>query len=207
MSLIVSESKKVELIPEGVQLAVCQALIDVGEQYSQKFDKWSRKVIIVWELPNVKGVDQEGNEYTRKVSREYTAFLGEKTNLEKDLNSWRGKSFTAEERKAFDLKSILNVGCQIQIIHKEKERGTYSEISGIMALPAGMKVESTGQSYVFDIEDESTWSNFGNIPKWIQEKIYLSKEYPTSKLKEFLERNDIVAQWQPVAEGDEKLPF
>ena len=206
MSLIVSESKKIELIPEGVQLAVCQALIDIGEQYSQKFDKWNRKVIVVWELPSLKGVDQEGKEYTRKVSREYTAFLGEKTNLEKDLNSWRGKSFTAEERKAFDLKTILNVGCQIQIIHKEKERGPYAEISGIMALPLGMKVDPTEQPYVFDIEDESTWSNFSKIPKWIQDKIVTSKEYSTSTLKQYLEKNDVVSNWQPV-DNDSQLPF
>lgn len=193
MSLVVEETKKVELIPAGVHMAVCHAIIDIGEQYSEKFDKWNRKVIVIWELPNCKGTDKDGNEFTRKVSKEYSAFLGEKTNLEKDLNAWRGRPFTAEERKGFNLLNILGIGCQIQIIHKEKEKGSFAEIGGIMALPAGMTIQYVDEPYGFDMDVEESWESIKKMPPWVLEKIKKSSKYENSQLKLYIESNAINA--------------
>jgi hypothetical protein len=44
--------------------------------------------------------------------------LGEKANLTKYLTSWRGKPFTAEELKGFDLERLVNAPALIQVAHK-----------------------------------------------------------------------------------------
>lgn len=189
MSLVVEETKKVELIPAGVHMAVCHAIIDIGEQYSEKFDKWNRKVIVIWELPNCKGTDKDGNEFTRKVSKEYSAFLGEKTNLEKDLNAWRGRPFTSEERKGFNLLNLLGIGCQMQIIHKEKEKGSFAEIGGIMALPAGMTIQYVDEPYGFDMDTEESWESLKKMPAWILDKVKKSSQYQNSLLQLYVDAN------------------
>ena len=42
-------------------------------------------------------------------------------NLSKDLTSWRGKPFSAQEKKQFNLGDMLGETCQIQIMEKGKQ--------------------------------------------------------------------------------------
>ena len=56
MSLIINEgsSTSIPLLPEDVYPAVCNMLVDLGDQYSERFGNTSRKVLISWELPGEK---------------------------------------------------------------------------------------------------------------------------------------------------------
>ena len=39
-------------VEPGVYMAVCVGVIDLGEQYSEKFKSYSNKVKIVWAIPS-----------------------------------------------------------------------------------------------------------------------------------------------------------
>ena len=186
MSLIVEETKGVELIDEGVYMAVCKSVIDIGGQYSEMYKKVNKKVIVIWEIPSLIATDKDGNEYARTISKEYTASLNERGNLTKDLNAWRGKAFTPEELKGFDLKNIIGVGCQLQIIHTTKNDKPRQNIGAIMALPKGMKVAAKDLPYYFDMDDPNTWANYQKIPEWICKKIESSENFNGSELQKFI---------------------
>ena len=100
-------------VPQGVHMARCYSLIDMGTQLvrSQHGDKELHKIRIAWELF---GEDEEGNPLTVErdgktlpmtISKSYTLSLNEKANLRKDLESWRGKQFTDDEAKGFDIST------------------------------------------------------------------------------------------------------
>lgn len=192
MSMIVKNEggSSIPLLEEGVYTAVCTGLIDLGFQKSTLFNKNSRKVQVMWTIPSekIKYTDKEGNEKEgmRQMSKEYTACITEKSNLNKDLTSWRGKAFTEEEMKGFDLKKLLLVPCQIQIIHQGKEN-KYASIAGIMSLPKGIKVDTSElTATIFDMSDMNTWNVYETLPKFIQEKIKGSVGFAESELDNYI---------------------
>ena len=181
-------------IPEGVHTAQCYEIIDLGVHYSERFDKKSRKVQIMWELPDEQ-FEYEGEMKPRVISKEYTLSLNEKANLLKDLQAWRGRAFTEEELQGFDLQNVLGKGCQLQIIHTEKNGKTYGNIASIMGLPKGMKLEEPINTPIyFDLESANALSDMDILPTWIQDKIKASETYA-----EMIDK-------KPLGEEDE-LPF
>ena len=165
-------------IPEGVHTAICYGIIDIGVQYSEKFDKSAQKAIIMWEFPD-ETYEHEGQQIPRVLSKDYTLSLAEKSNLRKDLQAWRGKTFTEEELVGFDLKNILGKGCQIQLIHKENN-------AAIMGLPKGMKIpDPVNQLIYFDLSEPGALNQISAFPEWIQNKIKESETY-----KELMSVND-----------------
>ena len=105
MSLTVSAktSGGMEPIPGGTYLAVCNTLIDLGDQYNEQYGKTQRKVLIGWELPD-ETYEKDGETRCRQISSRYTASLDNRGKLKPDLESWRGRVFTQEELAGFDLK-------------------------------------------------------------------------------------------------------
>ncbi|MGE5436587.1 MAG: phage replication initiation protein, NGO0469 family [Syntrophothermus sp.] len=210
MSLIAKSegNTQIELLPEGVHTAVCTQLIDLGVQYSEKFDKSARKVLITWELPNETFETQEGETKNRMVWKEYTLSLGDKANLRKDLQAWRGKAFTEDELKGFDLNNILGVGCQIQIIHTKKGDNTYANIASIMGLPKGMQMDKPNNLLSFDLDDNNDYAvKFDGFPQWIKDKIFASttwKELYEAPLMEDVGYSD-ADDGLPLPDG--KMPF
>ena len=179
MSLIVSENEtpKFEPIAEGTHLAVCNMLVDLGMQYSEKYGKSNRKVLIGWEIPD-EVIEVDGEKHGRSISKRYTASLNEKSSLRKDLASWRGRDFTAEELSAFDLQNIVGTSCLINVIHKEGTNGKiYANIGGIMKLPKGMpKAMPSEPAIVFDLDNDPL-DSIDNLPDWISEEIKRSSTY------------------------------
>ena len=68
--------------------------------------------------------------------------MHEKAALRKDLESWRGKPFTAQELEGFDLEALLSVGCFINVMHQTREGQTYANVAAVMRLPKGMTAPS-----------------------------------------------------------------
>lgn len=172
MSMIAKSegNSNIKRLEDGVYTAVSSMLIDMGIQKSEKYGKSSRKFIIVWNIEN-EFVEVNGEKLPRVMSKEYTMSLGEKSNLRKDLQAWRGKQFTPEELEGFNLYNILNKGCQLQILNAENNGKTYTNIVSIMALPKGMQVNTLDKTVVFDTYDEATWNSYAEIPNWMQERI------------------------------------
>ena len=188
MSMIARNSGGVEIpkLEGGVYTAVSSAMIDIGLQTNEKFDKTQRKFMMVWTILNEQ-IEINGEMQDRVISKEYTFSLHEKSTLKKDLQAWRGKAFTDEELNGFDLLNVLNKACQLQIIQEERNGKSYNNIAGIMSLPKGTEIKGVENAYYFDIETESTWIHYKNIPNWIREKIKKANNYESSGLKDYVE--------------------
>ena len=170
-------------MPAGLKLAICYGLYDLGHHYDEKYDKTNQECTILWEVPSerIEIDDKETGakkNLPRAISQTYNVTLGEKANLRKMLESWRGKGFTAEELKAFDIKNILGQPCQLQIVHKLSKDGTktYANIASIVQAqnqPEVVTAENNLQYFSF--EDKMEIPEY--TPKWIREKIERSDEY------------------------------
>ena len=168
-----------EPIPEGVHIGVCYGVYDLGTHYDERWNKTSRKVRVNWELQDCRiTIEKDGKklDLPRAIGQTYTASLSEKANLRKDLEAWRGKSFTEKELDGFDMQKLAGAACQIQVINTRKNDKTYSNVAGIMALPKGMKAPK--------LENEFQWFSFeegteipDGVPPWIVDIIKGSQEW------------------------------
>jgi len=207
MTIIATSDKEstFEPVPEGVHLAVCYGVVDLGDQYSEQFKNTARKIQLLWEFPFETYTNKEGIEKPRFISREYTLSLGEKANLRKDLTAWRNKAFTEAELAGFDLQNILGKACQISIIHKESNGSKRANIAGIMALTKGTKTpELINELIYFDLDSGETIDTLdiyiATLPAFLQKRIqesstYQAIKYPENKIEVTLEI------------GDEEIPF
>ena len=209
MSMIAKEStgSNIEKLENGVYTAVSSMIIDLGLQTSEKFGKTQRKFMMIWVILGEKVIVND-KELPRTMSKEYGFSLGEKSNLRKDLQAWRGQPFTSEELQGFNILNVLNKACQLQIIKEEKNGNTYNNISSIMALPKGTVVEGIEDTCHFDLEEESTWNNWYRIPTWIQEKIKKAENYESTGLNKFVENYEefLKEQENNVSTDGELLP-
>lgn len=174
-------------LENGVYTALSSMLIDIGFQKSQLDSNIRRKFIMVWDIVG-EFIEVNKEQLPRVMSKEYTLSLNEKSNLRKDLQAWRGKAFTEEELEGFNLLTVMNKPCQLQIINEEKNGKTYNNISAIMAIPKGMTVEPLKETTVFILNNSETWGNWKKIPKWIKEKIKKSEGFEKSELKEYIDK-------------------
>lgn len=110
MSLIAKASggSKFPILEAGSYPAMCYAIVDIGQQYNKTFNNYAQKVIFMWELPGEE-IEIEGEMKPRAISETYTNSLGEKANLRKMLENWRGRAFTQEEMDGFDLRNVLGL--------------------------------------------------------------------------------------------------
>ena len=188
-----------ENCPAGSFAARCYQIIDLGHQtFEWKGEaKVAPKVRITWELNEMMS---DGRPFS--ISREYTASIGDKANLRKDLEAWRGRPFSAEELRNFSLENVLGAPCLLGIVHKPSKDNSkvYANVGSIMALPKGMpSPELVNPAVKFDIGtfDQKV---FDGLSSYVQKKILMSKE---------LEENGIPqasSQDEPVIESDE-VPF
>lgn len=172
-------------LENGVYTAISSMMIDIGGQRSTLDNNIRRKFIMVW---NIVGefVEVNKEKLPRVMSKEYTLSINEKSNLRKDLQAWRGQAFTEEELQGFNLLTVMNKPCQLQIINEEKNGKNYNNISAIMALPKGMKVDPLEETVVFITNNPETWGNYEKIPKWIREKIKKAEGYEGSDLNKYI---------------------
>ena len=173
-------------LENGVYTAISSMLIDIGFQKSVLDSNVRRKFMMIWTIIG-EFIEVNKEQLPRVMSKEYTLSLNEKSNLRKDLQAWRGQAFTEEELQGFDLLTIMNKPCQLQIINEEKNGKTYNNISSIMAMPKGMTVEPLAETTVFLTNNPETWENWKKIPKWIKDKIKKAEGYENSELKAYVE--------------------
>jgi len=188
-----------EQCPAGSFAARCYQIIDLGHQtFEWKGEaKVAPKVRITWELNEPM---QDGRPFS--ISREYTASIGDKANLRKDLEAWRGRPFTATELQNFSLENVLGAPCLLGVVHKPSKDGSkvYANVGSIMALPKGMACpELVNPAVKFDIGtfDQKV---FDGLSSYVQKKILMSKELEEGGIPQSS------SQDEPVIE-DESVPF
>ncbi len=106
------------------------------------------------------------------ISNFYTNSLHEKATLRKDLDTWRGK---ATDKDTIDLIDMLGKGCQIQVIHEQKNDRTVAKVNTVMPLPQGTNVQAESELNYFSFEAGQEISE--KIPEWIRHIIEKSEEY------------------------------
>lgn len=176
---------KVPPVEPGVYMAICVGVIDLGEQYSEKFKSYSNKLRIVWELVG-ETVEVDGEQKPRQLSKEFTFSSNKKSNLRAFLTSWNGRTYTDEEFADLELFDQIGKACQLQVVLNDT--GEYANIDSIMAIPKGVTVPTTDTTPI--IWDMDNWDDelFATLPEWTQEQIKKSTQYqkahaPTDELE------------------------
>jgi hypothetical protein len=169
------KTKKFEPVREGVHHAVCVGVYDLGMQYNDKFERKTHKCIITWELP-LERIIVNNNDLPKQISKQYAVTLNEKSTLRKDLETWRGSRFTAEELKEYDLSALLSQNAQIQVMHKDNGERIYANVVAVLPLPKNMpELEPESNLCFFSFADNSPIPE--DTPDWIVKLIKESDEW------------------------------
>jgi len=176
-----NNAKPRTLIPAGNHLARCYSMVELGTilEDIKGDEKYLQKVRIGWELPEEMRVfDEAKGPQPLAIHKDYTMSLGEKANLRKMLDSWRGIALTDAEAKSFDLTKLLGKACMVNIIHKTSKKGNqYEEISSVTPVPKGLKVKDQINPTVELSYDNFDDKLFQMQPEFIREKMKGSLEY------------------------------
>jgi hypothetical protein len=139
-----------ENAPAGTHLARCIGLTGIGthkKEFKGK-EKWRNTVIITWELPYE--LMSDGKPFV--VNNWYTRSLADRANLRGDLEAWRTKQFTPDELEGFEMKNLLDKGCQVIVGQNEKGK---TFVTGVAALPKGTQLpDRVNELKYFDIYDD-----------------------------------------------------
>lgn len=201
-------------VPAGVHVARCFSLVDLGTQLTsgQYGEKMQHKIRIGWELF---GEDEEGKPLTilsdgkempLTISKSYTVSLHEKAALRKDLAAWRGKDFTDEEAKAFDVSKLLGAYCMVNVTTSETNGVTYTNVAGLTPLPAALKNSKPSpvhSTVVFDL-DNPDMEVFSRFHEKLQEVIKKSPEWAALNRQQAPNNS---APPPTVEEIDDDVPF
>lgn len=167
-------------IPAGNHIARCVEMIHIGtvtEDTGIYAGKVVNKVRLTWETPDELHDFGKGPQ-PFLVSKEFTLSMNEKATLRKVLEGWRGKAFTEEEAKAFDITVLLGKACMLSVIHKAKANGNVrAEISGVASLPKGFEcAPQVNPTKVLSFDD---WNQglFDSLPDFLKNKIKSSRQY------------------------------
>jgi len=174
-----NESKR-EIVPSGTHIARCYSMIHIGTvewEYNGE-TKYTNKIRITFELPHELR-DFSGEDKPMVISKEYTMSLHEKSNLRRDLEGWRGKSFSNQELSSFDVTDILGSPCNVSIIHKTSKSGNeFAQIGSISSMTKGSKCpKQINESFIFNYYDNFDEEWLETQPKWIQDQIKGTDEY------------------------------
>lgn len=121
-----------EQAPVGTHLAKCIRIIDIGTQKGEYKGEvtYRRQCVVTWELPN----ETRDDDQPFIISKFYTASIGEKSNLYKDLTNWLGKP----PASPFEPKDLLGKTCQVVI--SQREGSDKHVVSGLASVPKGIKL-------------------------------------------------------------------
>ncbi len=208
MAIIIKSTEKVkkELTPSGTHIARCFSMIHIGTQNFeyQGESKKSNRIRLSFEIPHELRAFNDV-EKPLVIDKEFTLSLHEKSNLRKDLESWRGKAFTKKELENFDITKLIGAPCNISIIHKESNSGkSFAFISNISKLSKGVECpEVINEYFEFNFTDKfnAEWLE-NTCPDWIKEQIKSSDEYKSKMIKELDAK-----EFHIELESNDGLPF
>ena len=137
-----------EPLAAGNYQAVCYGVWDIGIQKGSYEGRVTanQEAVVGWEANEMA---EDGKRHT--IHNFYNLTLGKKANLRRDLTSWRGQEFTAEELKGFSLKKLIGANCMLNVIHNENGK---ARVSGVASTPKGLP--------------KLTPENAPTMPAWIE---------------------------------------
>lgn len=195
-------------VPAGTHVARCYQMIELGtvtEPYMGEM-KTGKKVRLSWELPlELKEFKQGEGESPFVISKDFTLSLHEKATLRKFLESWRGKNFTDDEAKSFDITKLLGVACMVSVINETKDQKTYGKLTNVSTLAKGMVCPPAINKQVVLSYDMFDFETFNILPKFIKEKMEKTPEFAkiADKYHAYEFEKSQIAQEEP----EKDLPF
>lgn len=209
-----------EPIEAGLHLARCYKMILIGTvQENMVINgkatiKTLKKVRIGWEFPEMLKVFKEENgEQPLVIEQEFTVSMGDKANLRKMLESWRGKPYTDEEAERVDITKLLGQPCMINLTHKKAQNGNvYEQIASVVPVPKQMKCPpQINPNYELNYDEAWDEKKFEALPDFIKDKMKTSAEYKALKNpqnNEFItDSGQPVEGYDPNVEQLDDLPF
>lgn len=197
-------------VSAGCHFAICNMIADLGIQnttYNGKA-KSVPQIYMRFEVPDERVTyERDGKEIEapRVIGITYTLSLSEKANLRKMLENWRGKAFTAEELKGFDVTVVAGKCCQIMVTHTTKPDGSVSaKITGVMGISKDQKERSKSAKseigvMVYELDDPDPETH-AKLPQWLKDK--LAARVPPQSVKTVTEN---APAGDP--EFDDAIPF
>lgn len=163
--------------PTGTHVARCIRITDLGTQQGDYLGEVTHKnqILVTWELCH-ELMDTDNGPQPFLVSKFYTNSLHEKSNLRKDLISWRGRDFTDDELKKFDLQSIIDAPCMLSIVPKgEGKNGV--KVAAVMKVSKGTVAPPAKNPLLAFWLDEWKLDVFESLSDGIKKIIMKSPEY------------------------------
>lgn len=161
------------LVPSGSHIALCNMVVYLGIQPgSGKYPEPKPQLFVNWELPHeIVEYEKDGKQLKgpRVIGKTYTASMGKKASLRKDLESWRGRAFNEGEAGSFDISKILGAGCMLNVIHTQGAEQTYANVAGISAVPKGTVLPGFSMKPIYYAPDDQTL--YDELPEWLRKKI------------------------------------
>ena len=194
-------------VEAGNYVARCYSMIHIGTctEEIMGVKKDLNKVRLTWELPTeTKVFKEENGEQPYVLSKEFTLSMHEKASLRATLEAWRGKGFTEDEAKSFDVTKLLGVPCMVNVIHKVSKAGkTFADIKGVTPMPKGLQcppqINPTFEFSVLEFDEDK----FNTLPDFLKDKIKSSKEF-----KELQQPNNVETHAEEsIQQSDDDLPF
>ena len=216
-----------ERCPVGVHMARCFRIVDLGTQKKEYLGqlKMLHQVMIAWEIfvfdeRGKPTLTTDGKPF--QIFKNYTLAWSDKANLRKDLQSWRGKPFTEDELKRFDLKNVLGAWCLLSVIERKgaNNNKVYANADTIMPLPSSMKSnlpESVNKNELFSIDEadmemfdrfsENLKGKIGSSPEWI--RLHGDNYSPTANYQKDKAESDKhqINRPAPKFEEEDDIPF
>lgn len=161
-------------VDPGVYMAVCVGVVDLGEQYSEKFKSYSNKLKFVWALPS-ETIEIDGKTEERQLSKEFTFSVSKKGGLRTFLESWNSRTYSDDEFAELDVFDQLGKPCQLQVVLNDTKE--YSNVANLMPLPKGMPTPTSNTA--FFTWDMDAWDDaaFEKLPQWTRDQIMKSTQY------------------------------
>jgi hypothetical protein len=184
------EAKSFDPVPTGETLGICNTVIDLGEEYWEKFNKWQDKILIGFELPeHIAEYEENGVQVKRPrtLSRRFKKELfngkGEKSEFHKFLTKWIGRELKVDEEgyTLFKPEMLIGLNGNVDVEHVTKAK-TFAEIECVRPLRSGQeKVKATLPSQVFLLErlaeGENPWDAFPkDVMEWVTRAFAASRQ-------------------------------
>lgn len=215
MSFVVESGGNFERCPTGNILGRCYRIIDLGTQKSEYMGqvKYLHKIMLGWEVfPS----DDDGKvSYMNdgrpfSIFKNYTLSWSDKANLRLDLQSWRGKPFSQEELRRFDLNNVMSKWCQLNIIERQGQNGnTYSNVDSIAPVPTAQKQvgfpDAVNNNELFNLQ-EPDMKLFETFSDNLKAKITSSPEWQKLQGNNSTESKN-VDEKPSFADFDDSIPF
>lgn len=143
-------SLNIPLHPEGQYGATCIDVVDLGMQELtwQGVTKEKHRIFLRF-FCGEWFEDDEGEMQPLWLDRYFTLSLHENSALRPFLENWRGRKFSPEELKGFNVAKLLHAPAYVQVGHEVKQDGSErANIDSIMRLPKNMDAPGVPEGYI-----------------------------------------------------------